>query len=85
MTNPRKKPVDLEKSLEDLEAIVAQLESGDLPLDRSLKEFERGVRLSRDCQAALAEAEQRVQILSGNDLRDLDEPAPGAQDEDEPA
>lgn len=79
MANSRSKPIDLEKSLEDLEAIVERLESGDLPLDRSLKEFERGVRLSRECQVALAEAEQRVQVLSGNDLRDLDGPAEGEE------
>jgi len=55
--------VGLEKSLEELEALVARLESGDLPLEQALKEFERGVRLTRQCQAALQEAEQKVEIL----------------------
>lgn len=71
-TSARKKPVDLEKSLAELEAIVAQLESGELPLDRSMKEFERGVRLSRECQSALKDAEQRVQLLMGGELRPMD-------------
>ena len=61
----RKRTIDLEKSLAELEQVVEQLESGELPMDKALKEFERGVRLSRDCQGALAEAEQRVQILLG--------------------
>ena len=55
--------VGLEKSLEELEALVARLEGGDLPLEQALKEFERGVRLTRQCQAALQEAEQKVEIL----------------------
>ena len=53
----------LEKSLEELEALVSRLESGDLPLEQALKEFERGVKLTRQCQSALAEAEQKVEIL----------------------
>ena len=55
--------VGLEKSLEELEALVARLEGGDLPLEQALKEFERGVRLTRQCQTALQEAEQKVEIL----------------------
>ncbi len=55
--------VGLEKSLEELEALVTRLESGDLPLERALKEFERGVKLTRQCQTALQEAEQKVEIL----------------------
>ena len=76
MNTPRRKaaakPVDLEKSLAELETIVEQLESGELPLDKSLKEFERGVRLSRECQGALQDAEQRVQVLMGGELKDFD-------------
>jgi len=59
-------PVDFEKSLEALEALVEQLEGGDLPLEKALEAFERGVRLTRECQQALREAEQKVAILSGN-------------------
>lgn len=72
MTEPRRPRIDLEKALAELESIVGQLESGELSLEKSLKQFERGVRLSRECQAALQEAEQRVQLLMGEELRELD-------------
>ena len=52
-----------ESSLEDLEQIVKQLEAGDLPLERSLELFEQGVRLSRECQKRLDDAERKVEIL----------------------
>ena len=58
-----KKNFNLEKSLEALEAIVDELESGDLPLDKAMKKFEDGIKLTRGCQAALKEAEQKVEIL----------------------
>jgi len=58
-----KKPVNLEKSLADLEAIVDELETGDLSLDKAMKKFEDGIKLTRSCQAALKDAEQRVQVL----------------------
>jgi exodeoxyribonuclease VII small subunit len=54
---------DLEKSLAELEQIVEKLEAGDLTLDESLKQFERGVQLTRQCQTALRTAEQKVEIL----------------------
>jgi exodeoxyribonuclease VII small subunit len=87
MNTPRRKaaakPVDLEKSLAELETIVEQLESGELPLDKSLKEFERGVRLSRECQGALQDAEQRVQVLMGGELKDFDSADDEAEDDSE--
>ncbi len=46
-----------------LEALVARLESGELPLDQALACFEQGVRLTRECQSALSAAQQRVQLL----------------------
>src|SRR5579864_5028151 len=52
-----------EQILQELEALVTQLESGDLPLDAALRTFERGVRLTRECQAALTAAQQKVQLL----------------------
>ena len=58
-----KKNFNLEKSLSDLEAIVEELESGDLPLDKAMKKFEDGIKLTRGCQAALKDAEQKVEIL----------------------
>ncbi len=85
MNTPRRKPpakpVDLEKSLAELETIVEQLESGELPLETSLKEFERGVRLSRECQGALKDAEQRVQVLMGDELKDFATDDPEAPDD----
>lgn len=58
-----KKTINLEKSLADLEALVEELESGDLPLDKAMKKFEQGITLTRNCQTALKEAEQKVEIL----------------------
>jgi len=55
--------VPFEQTLAQLEALVVQLESGDLPLDEALRSFEQGVRLTRECQAALSAAQQRVQLL----------------------
>lgn len=59
----RKKAVNFEQSLEELEALVEQMEDGDLSLEESLAAFEKGVRIARECQEALKEAEQRVQVL----------------------
>jgi exodeoxyribonuclease VII small subunit len=66
----KNKGLDLEKAMADLEKIVAQLENGDLSLEKSLQQFEKGVRLSRECQAALNEAEQKVQILVDGEPQD---------------
>jgi exodeoxyribonuclease VII small subunit len=57
------KNVDLEKALGELEEIVDELESGELPLEAAMKKFEQGIKLTRNCQAALKEAEQKVEIL----------------------
>jgi exodeoxyribonuclease VII small subunit len=57
------KTVSLEKSLASLEKIVDELESGDLPLEKAMQKFEDGIKLTRSCQAALREAEQKVEIL----------------------
>lgn len=57
-----------EASLSNLEKIVRRLEEGDLPLEESLKLFEDGVRLSRECQERLNQAERRIEVL----LRDAD-------------
>ena len=61
---PKKKTTALfEDSLTELEQLVSQLEQGDISLEESLKSFERGVTLTRVCQKALQEAEQKVQVL----------------------
>jgi exodeoxyribonuclease VII small subunit len=54
---------DFEKSLQELESLVARLERGDLPLAESLALFEQGVALTRSCHTALSEAQQKVSIL----------------------
>ena len=58
-----RKPLNLEKSLSGLETLVEELEGGELPLDKAMQKFEEGVKLTRECQAALKEAEQKVEIL----------------------
>ena len=52
-----------EAQLASLERIVRELERGDLPLEKSLELFEQGVRLSRECQERLNEAERRIEVL----------------------
>lgn len=65
--------VDFEAALQELESLVRQMESGELGLEESLAAFERGVLLTRRCQAALKQAELRVQALSAdNEFEDLD-------------
>ena len=69
-----------ESSLAALEKIVRELERGDLPLEESLQLFEQGVRLSRQCQERLSQAERRIEVL----LRDAEgRPLLAAFDEDE--
>lgn len=55
--------MQLEKSLKELEKLVDKMEQGDLSLEKSLDYFEKGIKLTRQCQQALQQAEQRVQIL----------------------
>ena len=64
-------PPDFELAMRDLEDLVERLEQGDLPLEESLAAFERGVMLTRACQTALKDAEQKVEIL----LKRAGEPA----------
>jgi exodeoxyribonuclease VII small subunit len=65
---PRKttKNPDFEQSLAELEQLVERLEQGDTSLEQSLKDFERGIELTRACQQSLKEAEQKIQILLGD-------------------
>jgi exodeoxyribonuclease VII small subunit len=60
----------LEQTLEELEQLVVRLEAGEMPLNEALKEFERGINLTRQCQSVLKEAEQKIEIL----LADAEEP-----------
>jgi exodeoxyribonuclease VII small subunit len=68
------KGLSFEKSLSELESIVNQLEKGDLSLEDSLKQFEKGVGLARRCQDVLSQAEQKVEMLTQN-------PSPDTGDE----
>ncbi len=72
--NNKIKVEKLEESIQGLESLVKRLESDELPLAEALKEFERGIKLTRECQKALKEAEQKVEILIKNtDSEDLQE------------
>ena len=61
--------LDFEGALKELEALVERMEQGDLSLEESLKHFERGIQLTRTCQQALKQAEQKVQMLTEKDGR----------------
>jgi exodeoxyribonuclease VII small subunit len=67
---------NLEKALSDLEQLVDELESGDLPLEKAVMKFEDGIKLTRQAQAALKDAEQKVEILlksaGGENLEDFE-------------
>jgi exodeoxyribonuclease VII small subunit len=71
---------DFEQSLTELEALVAKLEQGDVPLEEALKTFERGVALTRQCQTALRTAQQKVEVLL---TRNGEETIESLVDEDE--
>ena len=70
----KKASVHFEKALEEFENLVVRLEEGELSLEDSLKCYERGIALSRSCQSALEEAEQRIQMLNecSGELEDHD-------------
>lgn len=70
---------DFEKALEELESLVGRLESGELSLDESLKQFKRGVELTRHCQGVLEEAQQVVEQLV--EAPDAGAGAPGDRDD----
>lgn len=67
MAEQRRKALDFERSLEELERLVERMEDGELSLDDSIASYERGTRLGRLCQQALDEAEQRIQVLAEKD------------------
>ena len=63
----KKKPSNFESDLQELENLVEKMEDGELSLEESLVHFERGIALTRSCQKALTEAEQKIQILLAED------------------
>jgi len=74
--------VKFEQAMARLEAIVAELEKGDLPLDESLKIFEEGIRLSKNCLKVLEEAERKIEVLvqDKNGKKQLRAFSPGDED-----
>ena len=65
---------DFNKGLSELEEIIGKMESGDLSLEESLKYFEKGIKLHRQCHSALSSAEQRISVLSEEDNYKEDKP-----------
>ena len=73
MSPAKKNTKSIESRLSELETILEELESGDLELDQALKKFEQGVKLSRECQKTLEDAELKIKILMDNELKETDE------------
>ena len=69
--NEGKSTLDFENSLKELETIVRELESGEVNLDESLKKFEKGIELYKDCRQTLQSAEKKIKILSDS-LKEID-------------
>ena len=74
-------PKSFEAAVSELEAIVQEMESGNLPLEDALERYQRGVGLLRHCQATLGDAEQRVRMLEGDGLTDF--PTDSSRDGDQ--
>ena len=70
-TTPPAADIAFEKALEELEAIVARMEDGKLPLEESLAAYQRGAELLRHCEAKLSAARARISVLEGEVLKDL--------------
>ena len=77
------KQPDFEQSLSELEALVAKLEQGDVPLEDALKTFERGVALTRQCQSALRTAQQKVEVLLARNGTEEVAPFSGPEDDED--
>lgn len=67
MVKKKQKVVNFEAALDELETLVERMEGGESSLEDSLKDFERGIELTRSCQTALTDAEQKVEILLKKD------------------
>ncbi len=64
-------PKNFEAAMAELDQLVEKMESGQLPLEESLTAYQRGTELIRFCEKLLAEAQQRIQVLDGGELKDL--------------
>lgn len=67
------KPIHFEKTMIELEEIVMQLEKGELSLEDSLKQFEKGITLARRCQDVLSQAEQKIEALTLSNIKDSEQ------------
>jgi len=63
--------LSFEKALEELETLVARMEDGKLPLEESLAAYQRGAELIKFCESKLSDAQARIAILDGDQLRDF--------------
>ena len=81
----KNKNIDFEASLDALEALVEEMEDGQMSLEDSMKAFEQGIKLTRECQTALKAAEQKVQVLleQNGELSVEDLEQDGLDDEDD--
>ena len=82
MTRTKQATPDFESALAELEAIVQRLEQGEISLEESLRQFERGVVLTRSCQKALRQAEQKIRVLARSSDGEVVEQDFAAPDED---
>ena len=74
MTKKKQATFDFEQALENLEELVSSMEDGELTLEESLQAFEKGIKLTRECQSSLKNAEQKVQLLlnENGDTEEID-------------
>lgn len=71
--NKKKNDASLENHLNGLEKIVSELENGELSLEESLKKFEEGVKLTKNCQQIIDDAEKRIKIITKEGLKDFND------------
>lgn len=69
MAKAAKMPDNFEAGLTELENLIAALESGNAPLEEALARYQRGIELMRFCESKLADAEQRIRVLEGGELK----------------
>jgi exodeoxyribonuclease VII small subunit len=68
---PGPDPLTFERAIEELEALVARMEDGKLSLEESLSAYQRGAELIRYCEGRLSDAQARIAVLEGGELRDF--------------
>jgi len=84
MMNETSETMQFEEALEKLERIVAQLESGDVPLERAIELFQEGMALSRLCSRKLEAVERRIEMLLEEDGETVKKPFGAAEDKGDP-